>query len=769
MRWSIIRTIWFREMRDQMRDRRTLVVILGLPVFLYPILGYGALQIGHGFVEKPSIIGVVGGSIPDQDFPQRQPPAAVWDFAPPLSYLAATPMPGQDLAQAAGVTILAQTSQHYLQYPLLIEGGHRAPSHSSSKSKPPPPSSGGSPASNVSIVFLEQFPKDWLQERKFDLVLEAPRDFFAQVQEGEKNLHPSVPLVQVHTRPEDERSRLAQRRLMPVLKEWRLNLRKVRLARHGMTEQYLAPFDIRAEEEKDGSVNTQNIIDMVVRIFPFLLVMWSLAGALYPAVDLAAGEKERGTMETLLITPAGREEIVLGKFLTIWVFSSATALLNLLSMGISTLLFADDLPLGSISIASLLWCALLSVPQSAFFSAISLAIGAYARSTKEGQYYLMPLFVLTMPLIFLTLVPGVTLNAFYSLVPVTGVALLMQELMTGPTIPWGYFAPVIGPIGLYSWLALRWAIAQFNREEVLFREAERLDIMLWLKSLFRDKEPLPTAGQAFFCLALLIGLRWVSLGIGDRWPLEMHTAISQLAFVAMPALFMVLLLNTQPKDGLYLRWPSSRATGLAALLAMLLLPAMTGLTQAAAWWFPKLLDGFHPLVEILRAGQEGRELSGAQLVNFFLAFALVPALCEELAFRGFVLRGLHHGFRPRNAVLLSSFFFALFHMNVFLFMPTFVLGVILGLLTIRSRSILPAMAFHLLHNTLLIALIPLGQYSDEFLPGLVLDIWPWLIVVCLVAAASLVWWLYRKPYVDLAMREAEESRQLARSAEQPTE
>ena len=72
--------------------------------------------------------------------------------------------------------------------------------------------------------------------------------------------------------------------------------------------------------------------------------MWSLAGAkLYLAVDLCAGEKERGTMETLLISPASREEIVWGKFLTIWVFSAATALLNLFSMGLTTMQFSKAL------------------------------------------------------------------------------------------------------------------------------------------------------------------------------------------------------------------------------------------------------------------------------------------------------------------------------------------------------------------------------------------------------------------------------------------
>jgi hypothetical protein len=141
----------------------------------------------------------------------------------------------------------------------------------------------------------------------------------------------------------------------------------------------------------------------------------------------------------------------------------------------------------------------------------------------------------------------------------------------------------------------------------------------------------------------------------------------------------------------------------------------------------------------------------------------VPAICDELAFRGVILRGLQQGFRPRNAVLLSAFFFALFHMNVFLFIPTFLLGVILGLLTVRSRSLLPAVLFHLLHNCVLIVLIPLSHYSDGTLPQLALAAWPWLIGVCLVAASGLVWWLYRKPYIELARREAEaQSRDAAR-------
>ncbi len=352
---------------------------------------------------------------------------------------------------------------------------------------------------------------------------------------------------------------------------------------------------------------------MLVRIFPFILVMWSLAGALYPAVDLCAGEKERGTMETLLISPASREEIVWGKFLTIWVFSAATALLNLLSMGVTTWQFGSLLSAGAaFRPAALFWAVALLLPLSAFFSAVCLAVGAYARSTKEGQYYLMPLFLVTMPLIFLTLAPGVELNPFYSMVPVTGVALLLQKLMAVKPPDndlWAYFVPVLAPMVVYSWLALRWAIEQFQREEVLFREAERLDLKLWLRRLFREKEALPSAGQALFCFALIFGLHWLTLGVGGRAPVVACNAIRYLAFVAAPPLFMALLLTTRPLQGLSLRRPPRWAWPLAVVLAVLLLPPFAALTLFVLEQFPQIRQ---TLLEAHDAGRTGGETARAR-------------------------------------------------------------------------------------------------------------------------------------------------------------
>ena len=604
--------------------------------------------------------------------------------------------------QVAGAGALAEAGRRQLDYPLFIEDGGFT---GFDARVPPRQAKEWATQARLTIVFLEEVDRDWLDERKGDLIVSAAPDFYTRLEQGEDPREHIRTAITIDGRPGDEYSGQARQRLDELLKSWKhCDIKRVRLARRGLPEFYDDPVTV--DQPGTGAAATPGVFDLMGRLFPFMLVLWSLAGALYPAVDLCAGEKERGTMETLLITPAGREEIVLGKFLTIWVFSAGTALVNLLSMGLTTALFASRLPQGAIPVGALFWCVLLSLPQAAFFSAISLAIGAYARSSKEGQYYLMPLFLVTMPLIFLTLAPGVELNAFYSLVPVTGVALLMQRLMTASgleQVPWLYFGPVLAPVALYSWLALRWAIDQFQREEVLFREAERLDLGLWLRRLFREKEPLPNTAQALFCFGLIMALRWLSLGLGGRLPPEVHALIVALAFVAAPPAFMALLLNTLPRVALFLRWPSWRALGLAALLALLLLPPLAVLAQAAYGCFPQQLDDPHPLAQMLRAMYEPSAGTAPSVLLALLAYALVPAICEEVAFRGFILTGLHRRFRPRNAILVSALLFALYHLNVFLFLPAFGLGIALGLLTVRSRSLVPAMLFHFLYNALLLA------------------------------------------------------------------
>jgi len=512
------------------------------------------------------------------------------------------------------------------------------------------------------------------------------------------------------------------------------------------------PEKLRPPEE----LASEGLLDMLVRIFPFLLVMWSLAGALYPAVDLCAGEKERGTMETLLISPASREEIVWGKFLTIWLFSAVTAVLNLGSMALTTAFFSSMLTRGARGPMAFLWCLLLALPLSAFFSATSLAIGAYARSSKEGQYYLMPLFLISMPLVFLTLAPGVELNPFYSLVPVTGVALLVQRLMTTSLekVPWLYFAPVLLPMAFYSWLALRWAIEQFKREEVLFREAERLDIKLWLRHFFREKGPLPSAAEAVFCFLLLVGLRWIAFSIGGS-SVTVSTAVIYMAFVAAPAAFMALLLTTRPRQSLALRLPTTRQVLTAAFLVLLVFPPVAALTRVILSEFPAL----EPLLSEGMALAEAIRTDAPWWVSLAV-FSLLSAVCEELPFRGFILSGLRIRFGPWSAILISSFLFALFHLNVFQVVPTLVLGLVLGMLTVWSGSIVPAIVFQSLYKALVVMFLTRkdGDFSGGQGQAVAVFFHPATVTAFAVAAIFVLFRIGAQILADRERRGASEQR-----------
>ncbi len=757
MRWSIIRLIWLRELRDQLRDRRTLFMIVGLPIILYPALGVVVLTFALQFFEKPSVIGVIVPDAAERQFPSRG------------LKLDGTSAVGSALLFAhradVGPSIWAAplargyVSEIHFDYPPLIDGSHWC-----GPAAPTTNRDAAIIAHRFKIVWLAPDDTTSLQNQQVDVILRPSANFYQGLENEESGVvviasdrpplpadaaKPGRPTMTVELRPDDDHSKQALQRVHWLLDRWKSELKKTRFIRRGIDAEFDDPFAI-AEPKSSDTTDPEKIAEMVIRIFPFMLVMWSLAGALYPAVDLCAGEKERGTMETLLISPAGREEIVLGKFLTIWMFSSASALLNLFSMGITTWLFRALLPHGTFPIGAVFWCILLSLPLSALFSAICLAVGAYARSSKEGQYYLMPLFLVTMPLVFLTLAPGVELNPVYSLIPVTGVALLMQKLMMSPslaTVPWLYFIPVLAPIALYSGLALRWAIDQFQREEVLFREAERLDFGLWFRHLLRDKDATATTGQAFFCFGSLLLLKWFSLSMGVNLPALVHGAISVLAFVATPVLMMALMLNTQPMNALALRRPRGIELVLAAMLALLVVPPTLWGVQTALSDFPrleKLLDSPRSFARDRAIWQDGASDPWLSV----LVFAILPAIGEELAFRGFILTGLRKRYRMRASIFLCSFMNALFHMNVFAFLPIFAVGLALGLLTVRSRSVLPAMLFHVLTKTALLSSVPLGGWIDEWLPTAWQSYWPAFAMTCFAVAVAICFGLYRRKMND---------------------
>jgi sodium transport system permease protein len=697
MRWPIILHIFRREVRDQLRDRRTLFMIFVLPILLYPILGIGITQLSVAFEQKPRTVVLVGA-----------------ESLPPEPPLLNKERDGFDpeLFDAPSETRL-----------LRVQAVRAV-------------AAWADPASRRAA----------LRDVAADAAVLVPRDVREQLgSQGKVRF-------EILYNSANEASRSSYRLVREVLENWNARVLKRRLERDKKPEGYATPVEVKGE---DVATRAEAGSNLWARLFPFLLVMMSLTGAFYPAVDLCAGEKERGTMETLLISPASRGEIVLGKFLTVVLASVAMALLNLLSMGLTGWQMASQLgsrvgagaaaAIAPPSLGSAFWMVLLLIPLSVFFSAICLALAVLARSMKEGQYYMTPLYMVALPLIFVTLAPGIELDLFTSLVPITGVSLLLRSLMKGEYAEARrFFLPVLVPIVVYGALALRWAVEQFRSESVLFREAERFDLRDWLRHLVRDRGPVPNAAEALACFALMLTSAWFLVQ-------SMGTSLlalvwGQVAFILGPPLLMTLLLTSSPRRTLRLYWPRGRYLALAVGLALALNPLVNELRLVVEWLFPA--------PEVVKA-QLGGMLAQLQ-ANFWLGLlviAVVPAICEEVAFRGFILSGLGHDYSTRSSVILSAFLFGFLHVLLSLFQQLFnatLLGIVLGYLAVRSRSLLPGVVFHLINNglALVVSRVADGAYGPRLVAGLYrnpaegLYHWHW-VALGSAAAAILLVALYR--------------------------
>ena len=162
-----------------------------------------------------------------------------------------------------------------------------------------------------------------------------PQNFRSQISDLKSQIsNPQVseiPQPKIIYTTANERSLMACNRLAAVLDRWTEEVGKTNLVAGGMPARAVRPFEIDSANLAGESASKS--ANLWSRMLPVLLLLWAMTGAFYPAVDLCAGEKERGTLETLLSSPAERSEIVLGKLLTVMTFSMITAGLNLVCVG----------------------------------------------------------------------------------------------------------------------------------------------------------------------------------------------------------------------------------------------------------------------------------------------------------------------------------------------------------------------------------------------------------------------------------------------------
>ena len=265
-------------------------------------------------------------------------------------------------------------------------------------------------------------------------------------------------------------------RVKELAEEFGNNLRTEKLLSYGINEQQqqaiIAPIKVVKVDTAD---KRENLGEKIGGLIPYLLIPLVLMGATYPAIDLGAGEKERGTLETLLLTPITRTQLVLGKFITLLAASIATTTITVLSMGIwisIAITFVDlavvKTAFSSLRVLDLALIFIILLPVAAIFSSLALAISIYARSFKEAQNYMTPLTMGVIFPIIVALLPNVELTAKTAFIPVTNVALAIKEIIKG-TIDYTLLGLIFLATVIVAGALLAFCVKWFNKEEVLFR------------------------------------------------------------------------------------------------------------------------------------------------------------------------------------------------------------------------------------------------------------------------------------------------------------
>ena len=268
---------------------------------------------------------------------------------------------------------------------------------------------------------------------------------------------------------------ITRKRVMAVIEAQNGSLREAALSSLKLSQTQLryALNPIKLEDHSTADKREQ-MGAAVGGILPYILLMVCLMAAMYPAIDAGAGEKERGTLETLLLAPVARGAIVLAKFFVLFTVGLTSALLMVASLGVLLLIFGHriegDLALmvSSMGAADLAMVALMLVPTAAIFASLLLSISIYAKSYKEAAGLISPLIMLTILPTLVALLPGVELNWMWAMVPLTNVSLAMKELVKG-TMDYRMFSLILISTTITAGALLMLCRWWFNREEVLFR------------------------------------------------------------------------------------------------------------------------------------------------------------------------------------------------------------------------------------------------------------------------------------------------------------
>ena len=276
--------------------------------------------------------------------------------------------------------------------------------------------------------------------------------------------------VEVYYKSSDLMSK-AKNRINNALEIYKNEVVSERLSQFNVDKDLLEPLDII---NKDISTKKETIGKAVGGLIPYMLVIFIFLGAMYPAIDLGAGEKERGSLETLLSSPATKFEITVGKLMVVSLAGMVSGLISVIGISVP-FYFIGNIPdqikstvLEIISPFIIVSVIILMVPIAIFFASMLLSISFYARSFKEAQSLMGPLNIIIIVPLMLTLGPGIEIDHITALIPLINVGLLTKEILAGSAQPI-YFIETLSSLLFFAAIGIRFSVYWFNKENTIFR------------------------------------------------------------------------------------------------------------------------------------------------------------------------------------------------------------------------------------------------------------------------------------------------------------
>lgn len=498
------------------------------------------------------------------------------------------------------------------------------------------------------------------------------------------------------------------RRILVERIQW-FNAAVARRQLQAAAAQPIAPEIEVAVDDLESRTSTS----VLASIVPLMLVLMTITGAVYPAIDLTAGERERGTIEAVIASPVSRGSLLFAKYIAVVTVALLTAVVNLVAMfttlwlgGLLEILLGQDAAFPWREIAQVL---VLLVLFAGFFSAVLLTLTSFARSFKEAQAYLIPLMLLALAPGVLSLLPGIELTVPLAVVPLINITLLTRDVFAGQAmlVP---ASVAIATTVLYAVAALSVAARLFGSDAIL-RSSER-SIGSLLK---RPDQPqaTPTASGAVLTLAALFPVYFVTANVLSRLaPAAIEGRLIINAFA------LILVFGCVPAVAAWLARCRFRSTfslqspGIAGLVGGLLMGLSVWAFSFELMWLAESL-GIRALDtnNLEMARETAERMQRASPLILLATFALTPGVIEEWFFRGYLFSAFRRQLSAAKTILVCALLFGLLHtltgsvLTLERLVPSTFAGLFFGWLTYRTGSIFPAMVMHFTHDALMLMVI----------------------------------------------------------------